>query len=488
MGSEAAPRGATSGSGGISARLSRRRAAGLIGGLVGVSGAAAAACGPAPGVPRGSAPEGAGAAPGGQAQTTITYWASWTGAFEEMVKRIANAFMAKNPDVRVNHLVIPGSEMDAKILTGVAADDPPDVAMIWGAQRVYSLADQGALAPLEDALDSSQLARFRDFVHPPIWELGRYKDKVYAIPQWVQSYCHIWNQDFVQQAGLNADTGPRTTEELFDWATKLTRRGSGGSIDVLGYYSSWMQLNMAIFGGSFYDEKSDAVTLDTQQNLETLNYIVRYTKEYDPKKLADYQAATSGAAQGTLDPLLAGRTAMILEGPWELGVIKETKPDFKYGVAPVAVKSGRTRGWWTYGDIPCIIRNTKQTATAARYVTFLTGFGGEEEYASLYLMPPKGGGRPHNPISRKLTESAAWQPVLAEYPGYEKYMATAFGSDTQFVLNPPKMPIAAYLFSQLESQVSRATLGLTSPEQALAEAQKQVTDEYTRFKRQQGNT
>ena len=41
-----------------------------------------------------------------------------------MVKRIASAFMAKNPDVQVNHLVIPGAEMDAKILTGVAADDP----------------------------------------------------------------------------------------------------------------------------------------------------------------------------------------------------------------------------------------------------------------------------------------------------------------------------------------------------------------------------
>ena len=48
------------------------------------------------------------------------------------------------------------------------------------------------------------------------------------------------------------------------------------------------------------------------------------------------------------------------------------------------------------------------------------------------------------------------------------------------------MPIAAFL-NRLEAQVSRATLGLTTPEQALAEAQKEVTDEYTRFKRQQGD-
>jgi multiple sugar transport system substrate-binding protein len=459
---------------------------GLLGGLAGSVGAAGVACGPAPGVPRSAAPSGAGDATTNGKRTTITYWASWTGAFEEMVKRIANAFMAKNPDVQVNHLVIPGSEMDAKIMTGVAANDPPDVAMIWGAQRVYSLADQGALYPLEDALQGADLSRFREFVYPAIWELGRYKGKVYAVPQWVQSYCHIWNRDYVEQAGLNSEQGPRTTDELFDWAMKLTRRRSDGSIDVLGYYSSWMQLNMSIFGGKFFDEARDEVVLDNAQNLETLNYIVRYTKEYDPKKLADYQQVTSGAAQGTLDPILSGRAAMILEGPWQLGVIKETKPDFRYGVAPVVNKPGRTRGWWTYGDIPCIIRNTKQVATAARYVTFLTGFGGETEYASLYLMPPRGGGRPHNPISKTLTEGPAWQPVLSEYQGYGQYMRTAFGEDTQFVLTPPKMPIAAFLFNRLEAQVSRAALGLATPEAALAAAQKEVSEEYNRFKRQQG--
>ena len=113
-------------------------------------------------------------------------------------------------------------------------------------------------------------------------------------------------------------TGARTTDELFDWATKLTSKRSDGTIDVLGYYSSWMQLNMSIFGAA-YDEQTDSVQLDNKQNLDTLNYIVRYTKAYDPKKLADYQQVTSGAAQGTLDPILAGRTAMILEGPRQLG-------------------------------------------------------------------------------------------------------------------------------------------------------------------------
>ena len=125
---------------------------------------------------------------------------------------------------------------------------------------------------------------------------------MYAIPQWVQSYCHIWNKDYFQQAGLDAERGPRTTDELLRLGHKLTRKRSDGTIDVLGYYSSWMQLNMSIFGGSFYDEQTDSVQLDNKQNLDTLNYIVRYTKAYDPKKLADYQQVTSGAPRARSTP------------------------------------------------------------------------------------------------------------------------------------------------------------------------------------------
>lgn len=434
---------------------------------------------------KGATPAAAAAPKAGTKQTEIIYWASWTGLFEEMVKRIANAFMAKNPDIRVNHLVIPAAEMDAKILTGVAAGNPPDVAMIWGAQRVYTLADQGALHPIEDALDKNDLNKFKEWVHPPIWELGAYKGKTYAIAQWCQSYCVIWNVDYAEKAGLDAKKGPTTTVEMFEWAKKLTKRDANGNIDVLGYFDGWPNRVMSMFGGKFFDEAGDKFVLDAPENLETFDYMVSYTKEYDPKKLADYRQALKGAAQGTLHPMLGGKEGFRIEGPWDLGVYKETKPDFKYGVAPLPIKPGRPRGWWTYGDIPSIMKNGKNIPQAARYTTFLTGFGGEEEYASLYLMPPKGGGRPHNPISKKLIQSPAWKPVLDEYPGYDQYMKTAFGDETKFVLTPPKNPIAAFMNTRLQAAADRAILGEQSSKDALAALQKEVTDEYAKYKSQQ---
>ncbi len=466
----------------------------LRGLMAGVAGSVLMACAPAaqptPTQPSTKPAEQPKPAPAGQQpapatkQTEIIYWVSWTGLFEEMVKRIANAFMAKNPDIKVTHLVIPVAEMDAKILTGVAGGNPPDVAMIWGAQRVYSLAEQGALHPIEEAMDKNELMQFKEWVYPPIWDLGTYKGKTWAIAQWCQSYCVIWNKEHFEKAGLDPNRGPKTTDEVFEYARKLTKYASDGSIDVLGFFDSWMQRQMAIFGGKFYDEATDTIQLTAPENIETLEYIVKFVELYDPKKLADYRQALKGAAQGTLHPVLGGKQSFEIEGPWDLGVFKETKPDFKYGVSPFPVKPGRPRGWWTYGDIPCIIKNSKNIQASGRYVRFLTGFGGEEEYASLYLMPPKGGGRPHNPISKKLIESPAWKKVLEEYPGYDQYMITAFGEETKFVLTPPKMPIAAFMFSRLGAHVDRAVLGQVKPAQALADAQKEVEEEYKKWKQQ----
>jgi multiple sugar transport system substrate-binding protein len=378
--------------------------------------------------------------------------------------------------------------MDAKILTGVASGDPPDVAMIWGAQRVYALADQGALQPLEEALDRNELTKFKDWVHPPIWELGTYRGKTYAIPQWCQSYCVIWNKEHFEKAGLDPNKGPSTTQEVFDYAKKLTKRTSSGDLDVIGFFDAWINRQMSMFGGKFFDESADKFVLDAPENVETLEYIVSFANEYDPRKLADFRQALKGAAQGTLHPVLGGKQSFEIEGPWDLGVFKETKPDFRYGVAPLPVKTGRPRGWWTYGDIPSVIKNGKHIPESARYVTFLTGFGGEEEYASLYLMPPKGGGRPHNPISKKLIESPAWKPVLDEYPGYDQYMKTAFGDETKFVLTPPKNPIAAFMNTRLGAQADRAILAEVSAKEALTAAQKEVTDEYAKYKQQQGKS
>lgn len=413
----------------------------------------------------------------------IVYWASWTGLFEEMVKRIANAFMEKNPDVKVSHLVIPSAEMDAKIMTGVAAGNPPDVAMIWGAQRVYTLAELGGLYALEDALDPNVLAEFKDWVHPPIWDLGTYKGKTWAIPQWCQAYCNLWNKQLVAEAGYDpddVDSLPKTTDEIWAFTEATTKRRDDGSLEIIGFWDDWINRQMSIWHGKFYDPDKDEFLINSEENVAALTWMTEMAKFYGMEAIAGFFQQTAGAAQGTMDLFIAGKRSVWLQGPWELGIIHETAPeDFEYTVTPIHTLPDKGRGLWTYGDIPCIIQGGKHIEESARYVTFLCGFGGEEEYASLYMPAPEGGGRPHCPISKKLIESPAWQRVLDAYPGYDQYMVTFF--EAEYTLVPAKVPISAFVNNRIGSAAEQARTGMTTPQAALDAAQDEIVKEYQRW-------
>jgi ABC-type glycerol-3-phosphate transport system substrate-binding protein len=180
-----------------------------------------------------------------------------------------------------------------------------------------------------------------------------------------------------------------------------------------------------------------------------------------------------------MDLFIAGKRANFLQGPWELGLIQETAPDFEYVVTPIHTTADLGRGLWTYGDIPCIINQGQHIEESARYVTFLCGFGGEEEYSSLYMPAPEGGGRPHCPISQKLIETPAWQRVLDAYPGYDQYMETFFNAE--YTLVPAKVPISAFVNDRVGSASEQARTGMTTPQAALDAAQDEVVQEYQRW-------
>jgi len=414
---------------------------------------------------------------------TIVYWASWTGLFEEMVKRIANAFMEQNSDVKVEHLVIPSNEMDAKIMTSVAAGNPPDVCMIWGAHRVYTLAELKALAAIEDVLDAGELATFKEWVHPPIWDLGTYKGKTWAIPQWVQAYCNVWLPDLSEQAGYSQDSLPKTVDEMRAYTEKVTKKRDDGSLEFIGYWDTWINREMSIWQGKFYDPDSDTFLINCKENVEALTWMTDMAHFYGVDQIAGFFQQAAGAAQGTMDLFIAGKRAVELSGPWKLGIIGETAPDdFTYWVNTIMEIPGKGRGLWTYGDIPCIINGGKHYPESARYVRFLCGFGGPEAYAKLYMPAPEGGGRPHCPISKKLVESDVWKRVLDAYPGYSEWMKAVFEAD--YTLVPAKVPISSFVNTRIGSAAEKARTDMATPQEALDEAQKDIEEEYERWKKE----
>src|SRR5262245_16475425 len=116
-------------------RLSRRRLVGALAAtLPVVAGTAGGACSPAgPGAapPSGAAPK----------PVALGYWHTWTAHWEEMTRFVARAFQERHPQITVTSVVVSGAPLLDKLAAAAAAATPPDVATVYSAINIPTLAE-----------------------------------------------------------------------------------------------------------------------------------------------------------------------------------------------------------------------------------------------------------------------------------------------------------------------------------------------------------
>ena len=95
--------------------------------------------------------------PAAKDAVAISYWHIWGGVRVDQLQSVLNDFMAANPKIKVEPLLLPNPGYADKILTGLAAD-PPDLTMIYTDEFAPS-AKRNALKPVDDLMKASQLSQ-----------------------------------------------------------------------------------------------------------------------------------------------------------------------------------------------------------------------------------------------------------------------------------------------------------------------------------------
>lgn len=410
----------------------------------------------------------------------LTYWHSWTGDVEKQVNQVATMFNSSHPNIQVTPQVIPSADFDTKVLTSVSAGNPPDACMLWNSTgRLYTFASQNALTPLQDVVED--LDAFKEFVLPSMWDLGTYKGKMYAVPQWSQAYGLLWNKKMFQEAGLDPEKGPQTTDELVEMAVKLTKKAPDGNIEVLGLNDIWLNRWLPGFGGRLVDDAGDKITANDPSNVRALDWMASIAKAVDPTKFADFRSTVSNPSGGVvLDSFVAGKVAMQADGCWKLQTIQRVAPeDFEFGVTslPSTGDASKFPYCWTYGDIPVIPANVEHKAESAVYVTYLCGFGGEDAYVEMFRFSNL-----QVPSTRKIVDSGKFDSIIEQYPGYDTFLNDFFNAKSY--LYPAKIPTAAFYDQRLRSAVDSVILGSMSAQQALDNLTTEVQSELDRWNAQ----
>ncbi len=441
-----------------------------------------AACAPpaaAPAVPAAEQPaaEAPAAAPAAAEPITLDVWTGWTEDAATQIEKILDAYNKSQTRVVARHVVVPEA-MTQKLLAGIAAGTPPGTAVVFGASIAYQLAAQNALLALDEIGDPQQVETLKNWMAPPIWDLGVYEGKFYYASMWNQCYGMFVNTKICEERGVDPNKPAQSLEELVGVWEKLTTYDASGNIDVLGGDFTWASVVMARFLGKYVEPDGKTITANHPNNLKALKWVTDYWNRMGPQKLQDFYASLQGRGERSAgqDPFLSSLRATLVTGPWQFNTLRNYKPEgFEFTVWPFPGPAGQTeKGMYTYGDGWIITKGSPDPQAAWEIISSLTGATGNRDvYTSLFTTWLCVNG----PVSAGMIDYPLFkEQVIGACPGYEEvFLPDLYQSD--YYLYPPKIPTSDSYNSIMGSEWEKARLGQKSPEEALDFVQEQAQKE-----------
>jgi ABC-type glycerol-3-phosphate transport system substrate-binding protein len=280
------------------------------------------------------------------------------------MQSVIDAFEKAHPTIKIDYQSVPfdnlNSTLDARI-----ANKGGDPDVYWADQpRISALAARGEAEDLTKAFSS-----FKSTFDPSAYNSGIYQNKLWALPIANSTQLLYYNKDLLKKAGLSdpsADTSQRMTwEQLTTDATKAKAAGAQYGF-LFGQFDRYYQLEVlpVQLGGSVGASGKDNLTPDF-----TSDQWVKAFTWYG--SLFSSGVAPKGMKPEETDPaFVAGRAAYMVEGPWLIPQLGDSKVN--WGVAPQPVFAGgkpaTPTGSWSLAMNPF----SKQKAAAAVFMKWMS--------------------------------------------------------------------------------------------------------------------
>ena len=263
---------------------------------------------------------------------TLTYWMHSSAAVDVLMDELVKEFNEANPDIIVKTEYIPFDDYMSKLIPALSTDTGPDVFKIQQGM-VAQLAAAGSIQPLDESVLPGSMIE-NEYIESTVNGM-MYDGKYYGMPTDNQSIIMYWNKDLVAAEGLDAEKGPQTWDEFFEWARKLTKSENGVMTQSgWGTNGYWPEVqSYAEQFGSFYDEASGQFVFadddDTMAALQAMVDMYRVDKVYD----VNFSKNWAG--------FRIGKVALMLGHPGMIGNLAETAPDVNIGTGLIPDEATR---------------------------------------------------------------------------------------------------------------------------------------------------
>ncbi|MBF9066467.1 sugar ABC transporter substrate-binding protein [Streptacidiphilus fuscans] len=339
--------------------------------------------------------------------------------------------------VQVEQTSVPGPSLIPKVLQQASSRTLPDLLMLDNPD-LQQIAQTGALTPLDQyGIDPGGIGK-------GILSASTYQGKLYGLAPEVNTIALFYNKDMLSGAGVAV---PRTWEQLKAAAAQLTRPGRYGmAVDANATFEgAWQFLPFLWSNGG--DERQ----LDTPQAAQALQLWVDLVKSGSmSKSVLDWNQSDVN------DQFLAGRTAMMVNGPWQIPALNQAK-NLHWGVAPIPVRRpGQVSVTPLGGEVWTVPRST----SAARQEKAAQVLACVNDSTSMLTLA-----REHFTVPSRSAVAAAYAEQVPSMASFVQGVAAARARTGELGV---RWPLAA---TGIYTAIQSALTGEQTPEEALKHAQ-----------------
>ncbi len=405
--------------------------------------------------------------------TPVVFWTPG-GAVEFCANfdTIAQDFKKLNPgiDVQKTQCGTGQENFNEVLLARVAAGNPPDATILWSSP--VSWAARGTLVALDSMMAASEYSKLENWP-AALLASCQWKGKTYGLPATAGSWAIMFNKTVFEEKGikLTRETFPKTWDELKKLSKEVTT-WKGDTLEKVGFMPIvgdiqelpiWSGLN----GGMLYDAANTKYTIDSPQNIEMMEYAVKWLDEEYKGNMALVVKSGNwkpGTIKGAEPAHWTGKQGALADGSWNMGVKQHLDPTVNFDYAPFPVGPSGSKsvsGFWpNWAAIP---QNAQHQAEAFKWLDYVSGVGVVPWFQQFADLPV------NLAVKGKLV-----------VPAVEKAKGEAFAADLvkffqdQFTKSVPMWtsPVEDFAYDQLQTAYDKIMNKVAKPKDALAEAQK----------------
>ena len=236
---------------------------------------------------------------------TLTMWHYWDGANGKVLEELIERFEEENPDINIEAIFVPGSDLMTKLRTGMVANQVPDIAVV-DLINMPMLVRSGRLVPLDDFIAASSLD-LSDFYSAPM-SYGEYEGKRYSLPVSASNLGLYWNKNLYAQAGHDPDTPPKTWDELIEFSKQIKKETGKWGFELYtqgGEGTTWQwQVFLWSAGGEFLSADLTSPAFNSEAGEMALELWIDMIGEHQVSTIAPWGLFGRGEA------------AMVMDGSW----------------------------------------------------------------------------------------------------------------------------------------------------------------------------